>query len=60
MFLLKPFLAEEVTDVCQLHNVVERTCLSLQVTAFQTDDAVGQGVALRFGNVLPDNLLEVG
>ena len=60
MFLFEPFFVEELTDVGELHNLVEWSCLRLQVATFQADDAIGQGVALRLGDVLADNLHEVG
>ena len=39
---------------------MERTDLSLQVTALQTDDAVGQGVLLCLRDILTHDLHQVG
>ena len=41
MFLLEPCLAEKLADLRGLNDVFVRTRLGLQITAFQTEDAVG-------------------
>ena len=60
VFLLEPLLVEETADFSYLYNLVERTCLRLYVAAFQTENAVGQGIVLLLGDVLPDNLIQIG
>ena len=60
MFLLEPLLVEELADVGEFDDVVEGVGLGLQVAALEADDAVGEGVALGLGDVLADDLHEVG
>ena len=60
MFLFEPFFLEEGADVGGLDNLIEGPEFGLKVTALETDDAVGQGIMLRLGNVLTDNLGEIG
>ena len=60
MFLFEPFFLEEGADVGGLDNLIEGPEFGLKVTALETDDAVGQGIMLRLGNVLTDDLGEIG
>ena len=60
MFLLEPLLLEETADLCGLDDVPEGVYLCLQVAAFEAEDAVGQGILLLLGDVLPDNPDEIG
>ncbi len=60
MLFLEPLFAEPCAELCRVNNVAEGLCLGLQVAAFQADDAVGQCIALFLGDVLLDNLDQVG
>lgn len=60
MFLLEPLLSEETADFGGLDNLLIRLYLSLQITAFQAENAVGQGVLLTLGDILLNDLHQVG
>ena len=60
MFFLEPFFIKETADLGGLDNLLERLYLSLQITAFQTEDAVRQSILLMLGDVFPHDLREVG
>ncbi len=60
MFLLEPFLREETADFGGLDNLLVRLYFCLQITAFQAENAVRQGVLLMFGDVFLNNLHQIG
>ena len=60
MFLLEPFFGEPSAESCRFHNLTERLQLGFQVSSLQAKDAVWQGILAFFGNVLADNLDQVG
>ena len=41
VFTLEPLLLEEGADVGGFYDIPEGLCLCLQITAFQTENAVG-------------------
>ena len=60
MFLLEPLFLEETADFRGLDDMLEGLCLCLQITAFETENTVGQGVLMFLGDVLLHNLDEIG
>ncbi len=40
--------------------MTEGLCLALQITTLEADNTVGKGIVLHLGDVLTDNLDEVG
>lgn len=60
MLFFEPLFIEEVADWSHFDDVFEGLCLSFDISAFKTDQSVGHGVVLLFGNVLAYYLYKVG